>query len=511
VDSQKQEGVQLVDSQKQGGVQLLGSQKNELIKIVGSSNVSNDPAILENYSRDSSFCSPMKPRLLVKVNNVNEVQKIVKWANKTNTPLIPVSSGPPHYKGDTIAGVPQAVVVDLSGMKRIISINSQHRICIVEPGVTYGQLQKALAREGLMISTSMAPRATKSVVTNILEAEPRLNGMSQWDFFDPLRCVEVVWGDGNRMFTGEAAQGPLDLEKQWASEKWQVVGNGPFSTDFFRMLTMAQGTMGIVTWASLKCELLSTIHKMFFVPAERPEQLNDFIRKVLRLRFSDELMVMNGAYLASLLGETSEEVEQLKSELPAWVALVGIIGRKLLAEERVESQQLDIADIAQQFGLKMTSSLPGTSGEKVLNKLINPSGEKYWKETAKGAFEDIFFLTKLDKTTLFINMAYRLAEKEDYPISDMGIYIQPKHRGSCYHLEFNLPYNPNCAKSTEKTKNLFLKASEQLCAMGAYFSRPYGIWSKLQLNKDAQTTMFLKDLKGIFDPNNIMNPGKLAV
>ena len=489
----------------------MGNQKNELTKIVGSSNVFDDHAILENYSKDSSLSSPMKPRLLVKVDNVNQVQQVVRWANKTYTPLIPVSSGPPHYKGDTVASVPEAVIIDLSGMKRIISINTLHRICIVEPGVTYGELQKALAEEGLMLSTSMAPRATKSVVTSILEAEPRLNGMCQWDFFDPLRCVEVVWGDGNRMFTGEAAQGPLDLEKQWASEKWQVAGTGPFSTDFFRMLTMAQGTMGIVTWAALKCEILPTIHKMFFVPAESQEQLNEFIRKVVRLRFSDELMVMNGAYLASLLGETADEVKQLKMELPKWVALAGVLGRQMLAQERFESQQLDIADIAQQFGLKMTPSLPGINGEKVLNKLINPSGEKYWKETAKGAFEDIFFLTKLDETNLFIDMAYRLAEKEGYPANDMGIYIQPKHRGSCYHLEFNLPYNPDCAKSTEKTKNLFQKASEQLCAMGAYFSRPYGIWSRLQLNKDAQTTMFLKDLKGIFDPNNVMNPGKLAV
>ncbi|MBN1973559.1 MAG: FAD-binding oxidoreductase [Sedimentisphaerales bacterium] len=489
----------------------MGNKKNELTKIVGSSNVFDDPAILENYSKDSSFCSPMIPRLLVKVNNVNEVQKIVKWANKTNTPLIPVSSGPPHYKGDTVASVPEAVIIDLSGMKKIISINCQHRICIVEPGVTYGELQKALAKEGLTLSTSMAPRATKSVITSILEAEPRLNGLSQWEFFDPLRCMEVVWGDGNRMFTGEAAQGPLDLEKQWASQKWQVAGNGPFSTDFFRMLTMSQGTMGIVAWASLKCEILPTIHKMFFVPAQRPEQLNDFVRRVVRLRFSDELMVVNGFYLASLLGENAKEVKQLKAELPAWVALVGILGRKLLPEERLESQQLDIADIAQQFGLRMTPSLPGISGEKVLNKLINPSDEKCWKETAKGAFEDIFFLTTLDKTTMFIHMAHMMAEKAGYPASDIGVYIQPKHRGSCYHLEFNLPYNPDCTKSTQTAKDFFKKASKEFSDMGAYFSRPYGIWSRLQLNKDAQSTMILKDLKGIFDPNNIMNPGKLAV
>jgi FAD/FMN-containing dehydrogenase len=489
----------------------VDSKKVELTGIVGDDNVFDDPAILEKYSKDSSFCSPMKPRFLVKVSSVNEVQKIVRWANKTSTPLIPVSSGPPHYKGDTVPTVPEAVIVDLSGMKKIISINRQHRICIIEPGVTYGQLQNALAKEGLTIMTSITPRASKSVITSVLEAEPRLNGMGQWEFFDPLRCMEVVWGDGNRMYTGEAAQGPLDLQKQWASEKWQVAGNGPFSTDFIRMLTMAQGTMGIVTWASLKCELLPTIHKMFFVPAKRLEQLNDFIRRVVRLRFSDELMVMNSSYLACLLGETTDEIKQLKAELPEWVALVGILGRQLLPEERVESQQLDIADIAQQFGLKMTASLPGINAEKVLNKLIKPSGEKYWKETAKGAFQDIFFLTTLDKTNMFIHTAGMMAEKAGYSASDIGVYIQPKHRGSSYHLEFNLPYNPDCVKSTAKVKELFSKASEGFSAMGAYFSRPYGIWSRLQLNKDAQSAMILKDLKGIFDPNNIMNPGKLAV
>ncbi len=489
----------------------MSSHKEELTKAVGSVIVIDDPEILKSYSRDSSFCKPIKPRMVVKVTHVAEVQKIVRWANATRTPLVPVSSGPPHHKGDTVASVPEAVVIDLSGMKKIISINRQHRICIIEPGVTYGELQKALAKEGLTLSSSIAPRSTKSVITSVLESEPRLNGLCQWEFFDPLRCVEVVWGDGNRMFTGEAAQAPLDLEKQWSSEKWQVAGNGPGPTDFFRMLTMAQGTMGIVTWASLKCELLPTIHKMYFVPAKKSEELIDFIRMVIRLRFSDELMVMNNAYLATVLGDSAEEIGQLKAELPAWTAIVGIVGRNLLPELRVETQELDIADIAQKSGLKMLPALPGISGEKVLNKLIHPSKEKFWKEIYKGAFQDIFFLTTLDKTTSFIQAVYKTADNSRYPVSNIGVYIQPKHRGSSYHLEFSLPYDPNCAKETENTKQLFKKSSEELSAMGAYFSRPYGIWSRLQLNKDAQSAMVLKDLKGIFDHNNIMNPGKLTV
>ena len=47
--------------------------------------------------------------------------------------------------------------------------------------------------------------------------------------------------------------------------------------------------------------------------------------------------------------------------------------------------------------------------------------------------------------------------------------------------------------------------------MGAYYLRPHGIWSRIQLNKDAQSTMILQRMKGIFDPNNIMNTGKLGL
>jgi len=485
--------------------------KSELSKIVGSSNVIDDPVVLENYSKDCSFSQSIMPRMVVKVKNVQEVQKIVRWANNTGIPLVPVSSGPPHYKGDTVPGVPEAIIVDLSGMKKIISINRQHRICIVEPGVTYGELNDALAKEGMVLATSMAPRSTKSVVASVLENEPRLNGLCQWEFFEPLRCVEVVWGDGNRMYTGEAAMAPLDLEQQWAGEKWQVAGNGPGATDFYRMLTMAQGTMGIVTWASLRCELMPTIHKMFFVPAQKQEDLTEFVRRVIRLRFSDELLIMNNTYMAAILGNSPGEVKKLKAELPPWTAVVGILGRELVPELRVETQELDIADIAQQSGLKMIPALPGISGEKVLQKLINPSGVQFWKEVPEGAFQDVFFLTTLDKTSEYIQAMNQLADSMSYPVTDIGIYIQPKHRGSSYHLEFYLPYDPSNIKGTERVKELFEKSSKKMSSMGAYFSRPYGIWSQLQLNKDAQGYMILKDLKGIFDPNNIMNPGKLTV
>jgi FAD/FMN-containing dehydrogenase len=83
--------------------------------------------------------------------------------------------------------------------------------------------------------------------------------------------------------------------------------------------------------------------------------------------------------------------------------------------------------------------------------------------------------------------------------------------GTSCHCEFSLPYNPANAKEAARLKKLFIVASEAFAGMGAYYSRPYGIWSKLQLNKDAQSTITLRKLKEMFDPNNVMNPGKLCV
>jgi FAD/FMN-containing dehydrogenase len=483
----------------------------KLAAIVGKGNVADDAKTLERYSRDGSFAVPMRPRLVVKVKTADEVQSIVKLANETGIPLVPVSSTGAGQRGDTVPSVPEAVVIDMSGMKRIISINRQQRVAVVEPGVTYGELKAALEKEDLEISMPLAPKEGKSVVASVLDMEPRLNALHQWNFIDPLRCTEVVWGDGNKMYTGEAGGGPLDIEKQQSTERWQVSGTGPMMLDFYRLLTGSQGSMGIVTWASLKCEAASPIHKLYFVPAEKAEDLIDFTYRVQRLRLGAEMLVVNRTTLATLVADRAEDIARLSADMPAWVALVGVSGQSLLPEKRAEAHALDIGDIAQQSGLKFLSALPGISGDQMYAKITGTSGPLVWKKKSKGACAELFFTTTLDRIPEFISRMNTLAAEATYPLCDMGIYINPQNMGTSYHCEFLLPYDAAIAAEAAMVKKLFTKASEEFSGMGAYYLRPHGIWSRLQLNKDAQSAMLLQKLKGIFDPNNIMNTGKLGL
>ena len=83
-------------------------------------------------------------------------------------PLVPVSSGPPHLRGDTIPEVDNVLIVDLRRMNRILRVDASNRVTIVEPGVTFGELQAELEKAGMCAYIPLMPRSTKSVLASVL-------------------------------------------------------------------------------------------------------------------------------------------------------------------------------------------------------------------------------------------------------------------------------------------------------------------------------------------------------
>ena len=484
---------------------VVGPKRAALIEIVGEKHVCDDPRVLESFASDCSYAPRRKPWFVVRPSSAEEVQKLVLWANDSGTPLIAVSSGPPHLHGDTVPSVPEGVIVDLSRMKSIKRIDRRNKMVIVEPGVTYAELEPALAKEGLRISRPLQPRANKSVIASLLERQPTLIPRFNYSLPEPLRTCGVVWGTGEIAFTGEAGNGPADLESQWKRGVAQIDPKGPNATDLMRLLTGAQGSMGIVIWASIKCELIPGAHKFVFIPGEKLEDLVDFCYKVNRIRLGDEVMVVNAAQLAMMLG-----LDHSASRLPAWTVIIGLAGAALFPEERVQVQELDLKRLVQQCGLTILEGLPGIPAANISSVIEKCSGEPYFKFAAKGACQDVFFLTTLDKVSQFIATVYGIAGRLLYNAREISVYIQPQHHGVAQHVEFSLPYDPTDPLEAPKVKRIFEEVSSALCKQGAYFSRPYGSWADLVYRRDADATRVLRTVKHIVDPRNILNPGKLC-
>ncbi|MBN1189635.1 MAG: FAD-binding oxidoreductase [Dehalococcoidales bacterium] len=485
-------------------------EQEKLVNIVGAANVSCDQAALNQYSRDVSFVNPVRPACVVKPSSAGEIKQIVALANETSTPLVPVSSGPPHFRGDTVPCIGGSVMVDLSGMKKIINVDRPRRVAMVEPGVTFGELIAATKKEDIRLNMPLLPRSTKSVIASILEREPVIMPKYQWDASDPLACVEIYFGAGDEFRTGQAA-GPGSVEEQWKVGGVQKAPYGPGIGSWHRMIQGSQGTMGIVTWASMRCELLPKVEEPFVVGSANLKALIEMASWLIRLKAVNECFILNDTNMAAIFARNwPGEYQSLKDKLPAWNLFYTVAGYEVFPEERVSAYIKDITDLTKRLALETGKSSGGISANQILKAVQNPCEEPYWKIRYKGASEDIFFLTLNNKIEDSVKTMKDAASKAGYAVTDMGVYIQPVVQGTSVHCEFNLFYDPANKTDVNKVKGLTMDATRALLARNAFFSRPYGEVTDMIVNRDAATRSVQTKLKNIFDPKGIMNPGKLG-
>jgi hypothetical protein len=485
-------------------------EKAQLAKTVGAGRVLSEEPVLKEYSRDMSFAHPIRPAFVVKPKNAEEISGIVSLARKNLTPLVPVSSGPPHFRGDTVPGAGGAVVVDLSDMKKIIHVNRKHRVAMFEPGVTFGELSSAIAKEGLRLNMPLLPRQTKSVVGSMLEREPVLMPKYHWDISDPLACTEIYFGNGEMFRTGSAA-GSGTIEEQWAAGGVQKEAAGPSSVSWYRLIQGAQGTMGIVSWASARCELIPALEEPYFIVSSNLEKIFEASHWLIRLRLVNECLVLNNTNFAGINAASgSKKYNSIRKGLPSWVLFFNIAAYQFISEERLKGQIEDMKELVQRLGLETAKSLSGVSAGDFLKAVQRPSDEPYWKLRQKGGCEDVFFLANYDKLPALIQTVYTSAEAAGYPGTELGIYLQPIVQGVNCHCEFNLFYDPADSAETTRVKDLSVSVTRKLLTQGAFFSRPYGECTDLIMNRDAASLNALKKVKTILDPLDIMNPGKLC-
>lgn len=401
------------------------------------------------------------------------------------------------------------VVVDLSGMNKILRIDRRNRVAMIEPGVTFAHLKPEVEKHGMRLMLPLAPRGTKSIVGSYLEREPILVPKYHWDMSDPLCCTELVFGTGDLFRTGAAA-GPGTLDEQWESGQAQKSPLGPGPSDLFRVVQGAQGTFGVVTWATIRLELLPSIQRLFMVGCQSVEEITDFTYRLLRLKLGDECLVLDRLNVASILEQDPRSIEECRSALPPYILTFVVAGYNRFPEDRVEYQTKDVAEIAERYGVHPVDSLHGLDAGKLLLALSEPRAEPYWKVRYRGNAADIFFLTTLDRTPQFVEIMQQVAREMAFPPGSIGTYIQPIQQGRSCHMEFTLAFNPTDETDVARTQRTFQQASKALMHQGAFFSRPYGMWADMTGNRYPENVIALRKVKRIFDPNNLMNPGRLC-
>ena len=280
-----------------------------------------------------------------------------------------------------------------------------------------------------------------------------------------------------------------------------------FQTDIFRLIQVAKGTMGIITWASLRCEVLPKIQKPFLVPADKLEGLLTLAYRLVRLRLGDEIFLLNDHALASIVGESPDEIDKLRRVLPRWILFYCVAGYEVFPQERVEYQERDISETAKAIGVTPTpEAVAGIGAEELLE--LTGRRETVLEAEVWGGIQEILFISPFSGIRGFVETVYESAAKSNYN-QPLGVYVQPINQGHGYHCEFDLAYDPGDPSESEQVKQLYLSTARTLMSDGA-LSRPYDLLSEMVLNRDGVNRASLMKIKAIFDPNNVMNPGKLC-
>jgi hypothetical protein len=466
-----------------------------LEEIVGKEHLITDAKDLEKYAQDGSFVKPMKPLCAAQPETVEEVQGIVRLANRVGIALFPYSSGT-TFQGGHIP-TERGITVDLSRMNRIHLLDTVARNAIIEPGVTFEQLQKEANKVGLRVMTPVGVPAQGSVLATYLECTP-LYLWPRYKMWETLN-LKVVLPTGEVMATGQMALEASERPYNWTTN-FAVIN---------RLFFCGQGTLGIGVKSAITLTNLFPERKYLFVELPGLANLTEFTQCLLHQEANDECFVANRLYLSCLLAKDKDEIEELKKTLPLWTMVIGISGND---EEEVAYKELDITDVLKQYKLRSGVNLPGVkdASSRLSKEIDNPKGMINQKRY-RGACNYIGCMASRTQLNPFYDLTLRSARDNKQENVELGFMIMPLNFGGSYYFEPHLYHDPDDQKAHSLKRSQFINISRSLIHAGGFFPRPYPLWANEVYFRMGVYHRKIKMVKNLLDPNNIMNPGKLAL
>ena len=171
----------------------------DLRRIVGERYVLIAKEDVVVYEQDGSIFQVM-PEIVTLPANVDEVAAVVRAAQRAGVPIIPRGSG----TGLAGGAVPAegGIVLSLARLNRILKIDLENRIAIVEPGVINIDVTKAVAKEGLFYAPDPSSQAACSIGGNVANNSGGPHTLAYGVTTNHVLGVEVVLDDGSVVWLG---------------------------------------------------------------------------------------------------------------------------------------------------------------------------------------------------------------------------------------------------------------------------------------------------------------------
>jgi (+)-pinoresinol hydroxylase len=169
-------------------------------------------------------------------DTVEQVQQIVRIANRRRLPLYAISTGKNLGYGGSAPVFSGSVIVDLKRMNRVLEVDERNACALVEPGVSYFDLYDYIRKRKLKVWIDVPDPGWGSLIGNALDRGAGYTMTNYRNHFDSHCGLEVVLANGEVLRTG---MGAMPGAKTWQQYK---PGFGPWVDGIF-----SQSNFGIVT------------------------------------------------------------------------------------------------------------------------------------------------------------------------------------------------------------------------------------------------------------------------
>ena len=449
----------------------------QLREVVGAGFVLTGDDVHADYTHDESLTgTPVAPLAVVRPGSTEEVSRVLALADDARVPVVARGSG--TGLSGAARPVPDGLVVAFDRMDRIVEIDVDNHVAVVQPGVTLEQLDAALVPLGLVYPV-FPGEASASLGGNVGTNAGGMRAVRYGVTRHRVLGLEAVLAGGEVIRTGG---------------KFVKSATG---YDLTQLLIGSEGTLALVTEVTVKLEPRLAHTATLLAPFATMDQVARTVPRVMAGGIAPLILeYLDGLAMAGITAAAGLDLgvpEEIKAATAAYLVVV----LESTRADRLEQDTEAVAGLLGELGALDVFVLPPTAGAQ----LIAAREKAFFAAKAAGADDILDTVVPRAAIPDFLATVARLAAADGALVSGCG------HVGDGnVHLSV---FQPDADRRSSLVRAIFTAA----LAVGGAISGEHGIGTEkaayfLDL-EDPVKVALMRRIKAAFDPHGILGPNRL--